>query len=131
MYSLKKSFSSRQTQSFESYSSSSYSQKYESSSSSNLQKSNSMVMDKRGFKPSDRHDPRARDYLTKLSKKIWHPVSKDSNLAKVLCVVEYQSCWFFSLNDMKFIIIIVAECFINMYIRDVLFLDAIIFLLLL
>lgn len=71
MYSLKKSFSSRQTQSFESYSSNSYSQKFESS---NLQKSNSMVVDKRGFKPSDRYDPHARDYLTKLSKKMWHSV---------------------------------------------------------
>uniref|UniRef100_A0A336LWR9 CSON002456 protein n=1 Tax=Culicoides sonorensis TaxID=179676 RepID=A0A336LWR9_CULSO len=68
---VEKSFSSRQTQSFESYSSSSYSQKYESSSK-NIQKSNSMVLDKRGFKPSDRHDPRAREYLTSLSKKLWH-----------------------------------------------------------
>lgn len=90
MYSLKKSFSSRQTQSFESYSSSSYSQKYESSSS-NLQKSNSMVMDKRGFKPSDRHDPHARDYLTKLSKKMFLSVSE----------------FWFEANDMKFIIIVV------------------------
>lgn len=77
MYSLKKSFSSRQTQSFESYSSSSYStsnkQQYESS---NIQKSNSVVLDKRGFKPSDRHDPRAKEYLTNLSKKMWHSVSE-------------------------------------------------------
>lgn len=31
-----------------------------------------IIESNRGFKPSDRHDPRKREFLTALSQKIWH-----------------------------------------------------------
>lgn len=49
--------------------------KFERRSNNFLQKSasaNSVIETKSGFKPSDRCDPRKREFLTSLSKKIWH-----------------------------------------------------------
>lgn len=40
----------------------------------NLQRSNSVIVCKRGFKPSDRFDPAKKEFLLQLSKKIWQRV---------------------------------------------------------
>lgn len=40
----------------------------------NLQRSNSVIVSKRGFKPSDRFDPAKKEFLLQLSKKIWQRV---------------------------------------------------------
>lgn len=42
---------------------------------SSLQRSQSTVINKRGFKPSDRHDPAKKAFLVDLSKTICHTVS--------------------------------------------------------
>ena len=39
-----------------------------------LQRSNSVIVNKRGFKPSDRFDPVKKDFLLQLSKRIWQRV---------------------------------------------------------
>lgn len=52
-----------------------------STSTSQIKKSqstSSVVISKRGFKPSDRYDPHKREFLTTLSQKLWH-VSLDES----------------------------------------------------
>jgi hypothetical protein len=34
--------------------------------------SNCVIVNKRGFKPSDRYDPHKREFLTTLTHKLWH-----------------------------------------------------------
>lgn len=57
----------------------------------NLQRSNSVIVCKRGFKPSDRFDPAKKEFLLQLSKKIWQRV----RIPFAICILQFI---FFLLN---------------------------------
>lgn len=72
MYSYQRSISTNQISNFNNYSPFDYRQS--NAKYPNLQRSNSVIVNKRGFKPSDRFDPAKKEFLLQLSKKIWQRV---------------------------------------------------------
>lgn len=67
MYSHQRSFSTNQISSMYNYNQS-------NARYPNLQRSNSVIVSKRGFRPSDRFDPAKKEFLLQLSRKIWQRV---------------------------------------------------------
>lgn len=72
MYSAHRSFSTNQISSM--YNRHSFDNSHSNARYPNLQRSNSVIVCKRGFKPSDRFDPSKKEFLLQLSKKIWQRV---------------------------------------------------------
>lgn len=72
MYSYQRSISTNQVSSM--YNRSPFDYNHSNARYPNLQRSNSVIVSKRGFKPSDRFDPAKKEFLLQLSKKIWQRV---------------------------------------------------------
>ncbi|KAJ6644413.1 hypothetical protein Bhyg_09382 [Pseudolycoriella hygida] len=91
MYSHQRSFSTNQISSLFNRQSFDYNQS--NSRFPNLQRSNSVIVSKRGFKPSDRFDPAKKEFLLQLSKKIWQRdatpgIQKSVDLQKIFTPAE-------------------------------------------
>lgn len=72
MYSAHRSFSTNHISSM--YNRQPFDYNHSNARHPNLQRSNSVIVSKRGFKPSDRFDPAKKEFLLQLSKKIWQRV---------------------------------------------------------
>lgn len=77
MYSVQKTFTSKAVEHFENFSRQT-SSTFKSNSSHPLQKSRSEVLSDRGYKPSDVHNPQAREYLNNLTKRVFHTVRRSA-----------------------------------------------------
>lgn len=74
MYSYQRSVSTNQISSMYNRQPFDYNNNQSNARYPNLQRSNSVIVSKRGFKPSDRFDPAKKEFLLQLSKKIWQRV---------------------------------------------------------
>jgi hypothetical protein len=53
--------------------------------------SSCVVINKRGFKPSDRYDPHKREFLTTLTHKLWHIslVCNNLHIYRFICIISH------------------------------------------
>lgn len=87
---VQKTYTSKAVEHFENF----QRQSSSSTSFSSLQKSRSEVISNRGYKPSDIHDPQAREYLNNLTKKVFHTV-RTTRLTIFSCTLKFFPLDFF------------------------------------
>lgn len=100
MYSVQRSISTNQISSL--YNRQPFDYNQSNAKYPNLQRSNSVIVSKRGFKPSDRFDPAKKEFLLQLSKKIWQRVrSTISNFNFFLFYSLYSIQWLRNIYDLN------------------------------